>query len=58
MKYLILLLLLSSCSGFTPSKGRCHYKVGLEKVRCIAAYDNFLRSLDYREFRGRRMRNF
>jgi len=57
MKYFIILLLLASCSTITTSKHRCDNKVGVEKEMCLESYENYVRHLDYRRFRGGGMRH-
>lgn len=58
MKYLLILLLFISCSTWTSSKHKCDVKFGTEKDDCLESYNNFVRNMDYRYFRGDKVRNF
>ena len=59
MKLLLIVLLLTtgSCanfniSNFNMSESRCDNKVGIEKEQCVESYNNFVRHLEYKGFRG------
>lgn len=52
MKLLFLLLFLAGCAEITTSKIRCDSFVAEEKNQCLESYENFIRHIDYREFRG------
>ena len=54
MKYLLLMILIVSCTTFTTSKHRCDNKVGLDKEVCIEHYNNYVKHRDYMKFRGNR----